>query len=136
MASNIKENNLTAFKEYLDDPESEIHQYLGENGVMYSYGAHFGIYSYDADGNLVASDADIDQVSVSTLSSEDSAAGGGPMANMERMNQVMSGSSDAGAENFSELMPGTEKQSARFFLTVMTCCMGAGRKITMKSSLC
>ena len=47
MASNIKENNLTAFKEYLDNPESEIHQYLGENGVVYSYGAHFGIYSYD-----------------------------------------------------------------------------------------
>lgn len=108
MASNIKENNLTAFKEYLDNPESEIHQYLGENGVVYSYGAHFGIYSYDADGNLVASDADIDQVSASTLSSEDSAAGGGPMANMERMNQVMSGSSDAGAENFSELMPSAD----------------------------
>lgn len=116
MASNIKENNLTAFKEYLDNPESEIHQYLGENGVVYSYGAHFGIYSYDADGNLVASDADIDQVSASTLSSEDSAAGGGPMANMERMNQVMSGSSDAGAENFFELMPGTDGKAVSTIL--------------------
>ena len=116
MASNIKENNLTAFKEYLDNPESEIHQYLGENGVVYSYGAHFGIYSYDADGNLVASDADIDQVSVSTLSSEDSAAGGGPMANMERMNQVMSGSSDAGAENFSELMPSADGKAVSTIL--------------------
>ena len=116
MASNIKENNLTAFKEYLDNPESEIHQYLGENGVVYSYGAHFGIYSYDADGTLVASDADIDQVSMSTLSSEDSAAGGGPMANMERMNQVMSGSSDAGAENFSELMPGTDGKAVSTIL--------------------
>ena len=116
MASNIKENNLTAFKEYLDNPESEIHQNLGENGVVYSYGAHFGIYSYDADGNLVASDADIDQVSASTLSSEDSAAGGGPMANMERMNQVMSGSSDAGAENFSELMPGTDGKAVSTIL--------------------
>lgn len=116
MASNIKENNLTAFKEYLDNPESEIHQYLGENGVVYSYGAHFGIYSYDADGTLVASDADINQVSASTLSSEDSAAGGGPMANMERMNQVMSGSSDAGAENFSELMPGTDGKAVSTIL--------------------
>ena len=116
MASNIKENNLTAFKEYLDNPESEIHQNLGENGVVYSYGAHFGIYSYDADGTLVASDADIDQVSMSTLSSEDSAAGGGPMANMERMNQVMSGSSDAGAENFSELMPGTDGKAVSTIL--------------------
>ncbi|RKI91067.1 ATP-binding cassette domain-containing protein [Parablautia intestinalis] len=116
MASNIKENNLTAFKEYLDNPESEIHQYLGENGVVYSYGAHFGIYSHDADENLVASNADIDQVSMSTLSSEDSAAGGGPMANMERMNQVMSGSSDAGAENFSELMPGTDGKAVSTIL--------------------
>ena len=116
MASNIKENNLTAFKEYLDNPESEIHQYLGENGVVYSYGSHFGIYSYDADENLVASNADIDQVSMSTLSSEDSAAGGGPMANMERMNQVMSGSSDAGAENFSELMPGTDGKAVSTIL--------------------
>ncbi len=116
MASNIKENNLTVFKEYLDNPESEIHQYLGENGVVYSYGAHFGIYSYDTDGNLVASDADIDQVSVSTLSSEESAAGGGPMANMERMNQVMSGSSDAGAENFSELMPSADGKAVSTIL--------------------
>ncbi len=116
MASNIKENNLTAFKEYLDNPKSEIHQYLGENGVVYSYGAHFGIYSHDADENLVASNADIDQVSMSTLSSEDSAAGGGPMANMERMNQVMSGSSDAGAENFSELMLGTDGKAVSTIL--------------------
>lgn len=116
MASNIKENNLTVFKEYLDNPKSEIHQYLGENGVVYSYGAHFGIYSYDTDGNLVASDADIDQVSVSTLSSEESAAGGGPMANMERMNQVMSGFSDAGAENFSELMPSADGKAVSTIL--------------------
>lgn len=37
MASNIKENNLTAFKEYLDNPESEIHQYLGENFCIGAY---------------------------------------------------------------------------------------------------
>ena len=31
--ANIKENNLTAFKQYLDDPTSAIQPYLGENGV-------------------------------------------------------------------------------------------------------
>ena len=33
MAGNIKENNLTAFRQYLNDPGSEIWQYLGENGI-------------------------------------------------------------------------------------------------------
>ena len=37
MAGNIKENNLTAFRQYLNDQDSVIWQYLGENGVAYSY---------------------------------------------------------------------------------------------------
>jgi putative ABC transport system permease protein len=36
-STNITENNLTAFKQYLEDPDSEIQQYLGENGVVYTY---------------------------------------------------------------------------------------------------
>ena len=42
MAGNIKENDLTAFKRYLDDPDSEIRPYLGENGVVYGYDVRFG----------------------------------------------------------------------------------------------
>ena len=38
------------------------------------------------------------------------------MANMERMNQVMSGSSDAGAENFSELMPSADGKAVSSIL--------------------
>lgn len=49
MAGNIKENNLTAFRQYLNDPGSEIWQYLGENGVVYSYNVSFSVYSYDRD---------------------------------------------------------------------------------------
>lgn len=56
--ASIKENNLTSFKEYLDDPNSEIQQYLGENGVVYTYDVRFSVYSRDEDGTLVASDAD------------------------------------------------------------------------------
>ena len=52
----LVENNLTAFKAYLDDPSSEIHQYLGENGVVYSYDTSFGVYSHDKDGVLVDAD--------------------------------------------------------------------------------
>lgn len=56
--ASIKENNLTSFKEYLDDPNSEIQQYLGENGVVYTYDVRFSVYSRDEDGTLVPSDAD------------------------------------------------------------------------------
>ena len=47
MTSSIVENNLTEFKKYLDDPDSEIQQYLGENGVIYTYDVNFNVYSYD-----------------------------------------------------------------------------------------
>ena len=56
--ASIKENNLTSFKEYLDDPNSEIQQYLGENGVVYTYDVRFFVYSRDEDRALVPSDAD------------------------------------------------------------------------------
>ena len=56
--ASIKENNLTSFEEYLDDPNSEIQQYWGENGVVYTYDVRFSVYSRDEDGALVPSDAD------------------------------------------------------------------------------
>lgn len=37
MTSSVSENNLTKFKEYIDDKDSEINKYIGENGVVYSY---------------------------------------------------------------------------------------------------
>ena len=104
MAGNIKENDLTAFKRYLDDPDSEIRPYLGENGVVYSYDVRFGIYSRDSGGTLVASDADVDEAGASSLTGESSSMAGGPAANMERMSAMMGGSS-GGAENFSQMMP-------------------------------
>jgi putative ABC transport system permease protein len=56
MTNSISENNLTAFKKYLDDPASEIHQYIGENGIAYSYGTKFDVYAYDPDDTLVNTD--------------------------------------------------------------------------------
>lgn len=47
-------NNLTAFKKYLDDPNSEIHQYIGENGIIYSYATPFSVYTYDPEGALIS----------------------------------------------------------------------------------
>lgn len=43
MTTSISENNLTQFKKYLDDENSEIHQFIGENGIVYSYDVKFEI---------------------------------------------------------------------------------------------
>lgn len=56
MTMSIKENNLTAFKKYLDDENSEIHQHIGENGIVYSYDVKFGVYTYDDNGKFVNTD--------------------------------------------------------------------------------
>ncbi len=105
VASNIKENNLTAFKRYLDDPDSEIHQYLGENGVVYGYNVGFSVYSRDGDGVLVPSDADVDAAGSSAVPSwAGGAAMGGSMSGMQQMASLLGGSG-GGAENFCQLMP-------------------------------
>lgn len=105
IASNIIENNLTSFKQYLDDPDSEIQQYLGENGVVYTYNVNFDVYSYDSEENLINSNADIEEVTGSDHSSGFGAMAGG-MGGMPMM--MGNSSSSSGAENFSELMVGTE----------------------------
>lgn len=49
----MQTNNLTEFKKYLEDPDSEIHKYLGENGIVYSYDTNFAVYTYDAEGKFI-----------------------------------------------------------------------------------
>lgn len=46
----IKSNNLTSFKEYLEADDCEILQYVGSEGIHYSYDVQFGVYAYDPDG--------------------------------------------------------------------------------------
>lgn len=55
MLSTDKEtNNLSAFKEYIEDENSEIAQYI--NSVQYSYDFDLNIYAKDVDGNVVKTD--------------------------------------------------------------------------------
>lgn len=54
--SSITENNLKDFKEYLDNPDSEIHKYIGEGGIVYSYDAAFSLFGYDPSGKLINAD--------------------------------------------------------------------------------
>ena len=56
MTGSITENNLTAFKQYLDDPDSEILQHIGENGIVYSYATEFSVFAYDPEDVLVNTD--------------------------------------------------------------------------------
>lgn len=103
LTTSIVENNLTAFKKYLDDPDSEIGQYLGENGIVYTYDVNFSVYSHDADGMLVDSDPD-----------GNTSAVGGQATIMSRL----SGSSnETGASNFSELMLGANGEDVSTAIT-------------------
>lgn len=104
--STLLENNLTAFKDYLDDPDSDIQEYIGENGIIYSYNVAFDAFSYDSDGKLVNTSAD-----TSEITGSNSSGFGSMMDNMNGMSGMggmtdMFGGDSSGAENFSELMAG------------------------------
>ncbi len=92
MTTSITENNLTDFKKYLDNPNSSIHQYVGENGIVYSYDTNFKVYAFDPNGVLVNTDG--------TTLDEKKAATIQQMSAMGDMGSMMSFS------NFEELIPG------------------------------
>lgn len=106
MTSSFTENNLTAFKKYLDNPESEINKYVGENGIIYSYDIKFDVYTKDPDGSLVNTDG-------STLTNNNNSTNTMlGMSNMPTMSN-MSGfpGMTSNSNNFSELLPGKDGES-------------------------
>ena len=52
LTQSITQNNLTSFKKYLDNPESEIHKYIGDSGIVYSYSVDFNVYAYARKASL------------------------------------------------------------------------------------
>lgn len=104
LESSVTENDLTAFKNYLDDPESEIAQYLGENGVVYTYNVQFDVFARDADDTPVNTSVDVGE---DAESGDESSFTAMMNQNMQNAMTMMTGS-DSGAENFEELMAGTE----------------------------
>lgn len=103
MTSSFTENNLTAFKKYLDNPDSEINKYVGENGIIYSYNTKFGVYTKDPDGTFVNTDG-------STLTDKNSSISTMMgMSNISKMPGLprMTSSSN----NFSELLPSKDGKS-------------------------
>lgn len=101
ISSNVVENNLTEFKKYLDNPESEIHRYLGENGVIYAYNVSFNVYSYASDGSLNNSDTELEASAPVTMQN-------GQSSMLGNLKKTVLGNSGASATNFSELMAGAD----------------------------
>ncbi len=105
VATSVKENNLKKFKEYLDNPKSEIQQYIGENGILYTYDVDFRVYTHDSQGKIV--DTDVDTTDEYT---EDNQIFGNMMEArnlmMSNMYSLMGGTGENHAQNFTEMMPG------------------------------
>ncbi len=93
----IKKNDLASFKKYLDDPSSEIHRYLGEKGISYSYDIKFKVFTYDNDGNFIDTDN-------SPKIEDTSSPGGGFLSSVlsGSLSMFSGGSSDT-AGNFKEI---------------------------------
>ncbi|MDO5649559.1 MAG: ABC transporter ATP-binding protein/permease [Gallicola sp.] len=45
LAASFTENNLSTFKNYLEKKDNVINEYIGENGVHYSYNTNFRVFS-------------------------------------------------------------------------------------------
>ncbi len=54
VATETEKNNLTAFKEYIDNPDSEINQYV--SAIGYSYDLDLNVYAKDEEGKIIKSD--------------------------------------------------------------------------------
>lgn len=98
VSTSIKENNLTAFKQYLDDPESEIHQYVGENGIQFTYDIAFDTFSFDSEETLINNDGS---------GFEEDAASSSSMMPMSAFPMSASTSTN----HFQEMLPGADEAS-------------------------
>lgn len=90
----ITENNLTSFKDYLEAGDCEILQYVGSEGIHYSYDVQFGVYAYDPDGVLVNTDG--------VVIGEDTGNSSGGMSSM------LEGVMGSGSGNFEEMLTGAD----------------------------
>ncbi len=98
VTTSITHNNLTEFKKYLDNSKSKIHQYVGENGIVYSYDTRFGVYTYDSEDTFVNTDG-------STLS-EDGEKSMMTMSPAPRMAAMGLRGDYQPNPNFQQLLPG------------------------------
>lgn len=89
--STLRENNLTTFKNYLDNSDNGIKPYVGANGIVYSYAVNFDLFTYDEEDTFINTDGSTFEI--------DAASGIGGF-------QAASSPLIPTRTNTSELMPG------------------------------
>lgn len=110
ITTSLTENNLTEFKKYLDKPESEIQQHLGENGVIYSYDVAFSIFARNSEGELT--DTSDNGFSGSTMPPTMDGLAGDMQSDMMNAMPSMDSMGSLGpmyqSDTFQELLPGSD----------------------------
>lgn len=104
LANTVKRNNLVAFTDYLNQPDCEIQQYVGENGIQLTYNTAFDVFGYDPNGEFLNTNGSPFADAVKSTATEES-EGHGHMS--ERMGAGMSSVTATKNKNFGELTPGT-----------------------------
>ena len=114
MTSSITENNLSAFKKYLDGKNNAVREHVGSAGIQYSYDTKFSVYSHDADGTLVNADGVTVGGSGSTSMADQMANGSLMSADSSTFTStrvsMLTGKTDQNAapSSFHEIMPSAD----------------------------
>lgn len=107
VTTSLTQNNLTEFKKYLDDEDSEIHEYIGDNGILYTYDTKFGVYTTDPEGEFVNTDGStLQEAKQSAASSMLSGIGNSMGGNGD--GSAMSSMVSRASDNFEELLPDSD----------------------------
>lgn len=105
LANTVKHNNLIAFKEYLEQPDCEILEHVGENGIIYSYGTAFDVFTYDPNDEFLNTNGKAFEEKLDNEAAEDSEEHGHFGGMMSASMSIGTGKAN---KNFGELIPGTE----------------------------
>ncbi|NLY45767.1 MAG: ABC transporter ATP-binding protein/permease [Tissierella sp.] len=110
--TSLTENNLTEFKKYLDHPDGEIRQYLGENGIIYSYDVAFSIFARNSEGELIDTKENAFLNTRPTINSEGAVGEmqSGMINRISSMSAMSPGPSMFESDTFQELLPGSDGQ--------------------------
>ncbi|MDO4617673.1 MAG: ABC transporter ATP-binding protein/permease [Lachnospiraceae bacterium] len=104
----VADNNLTEFKKYLDDSSSEIWQYIGQNGVVYSYDTKFSVYSIDPEGMIVNTDGSTLEYSNSSILTGSTGMISFSMTSTDLSSSDQLTGSGVANHNFEQMMSGAE----------------------------
>ena len=116
LTSSITQNNLTGFKKYLDNPKSEIHQYVGSVGIQYSYDTKFAVFGHDPEGKLVSADkvtmgAQDTGSAASQMASANTNSDMGDIQSMQMSHLTGKTDKNKAPEIFGEIMPGADSKT-------------------------